>query len=70
MPHSTQTFFDLVTLDDIELTKGHKRLIRVLGSIPDTIHVVPSALFQYGMAAFRGQASNNKYLKNVLRPDL
>ena len=77
MSHSIQTknveftFFDLVTLDDIELTQGHKRLRRVLESVPDTIHVVPSALFQSDMAAFPGQASNNRYLKkNVLRPDL
>ena len=50
--------YDLVTLDDLELTQGHKRLRRVLRSIPATIHVVPSALFQSDMAALLGAASN------------
>ena len=39
------TFFDLVTLDDLGLTQCDKSLRRVLRSIPNRIHVVPSALF-------------------------
>ena len=37
------TFFDPVALDDLELSQGHKRLRRVLRSILDTIHAVPSS---------------------------
>ena len=33
--------FDLVTSDDLDLTRGHQRLRRVLRSIPNTIHAVP-----------------------------
>ena len=53
MCHITQTqnvefdLFDLVTLDILDLTQSHKRPRRVLRSIPDTIHIVPSALFQF-----------------------
>ena len=54
------TFFDPVTLDDLELSQGHKRLRRVLRSILDTIHAVPSALFQFDTTALPGEASNDK----------
>ena len=55
--------FDLVTLDDHHLTQGRKMLRRVLRSIPDTIHVVPSALFQFDTAALPGEDSNERYSK-------
>ena len=57
------TFFDLVTLDDPDLTQGHKRLRRILRSIQDTIHVATSALFQSNVAALPGEASNDRYSK-------
>ena len=57
------TFFDLVTLDDLDLTEGHKRLRRMLRSIPDMIRVVPSALFQFDAAGLPGEASNDSYSK-------
>ena len=70
----TQNFkfdlFYLVTLDDLDLTLGHKRLRRVLGSISYTIHVVLSALFQFDTAALSVEASNDRYSKNDLCPDL
>ena len=71
MYHTTQTqnfefdLFDLVTLDDLELTRGHKRLRRLFRSIPDTIHAVPSAFFQFDMAALPGEASNDRFKKDV-----
>ena len=43
---SNLTSFNLLTLDDIDLTQGHKRLRRVLKSIPDTIKAFSSTLFQ------------------------
>ena len=64
MHHTTQTQhfkfdpFDLVILDDLDLTQGHKGLRRVLGSIPETIHVVPSALYQFNTAVLPGEASD------------
>ena len=51
--------FDLVTLDVNDLIQGHKIFRRVLRSIPDTIHVVPSALFLFDTAALPGEASND-----------
>ena len=54
------TSFDLVTLDDLDLTQGHKRLRRVLSSIPDTMYAVPSALFQSDTAALHCEASNDR----------
>ena len=66
MHHTTQSQnfkfgpFDFVTLDDLDLTQGHKRLRKVLRSIPDTIHVVPSALIQFGTAALPGEANNDR----------
>ena len=48
MHHTNQTqnvkfdSFDLVTLDNLYLTQGHKRLRMAIRSIPDTAHVVPS----------------------------
>ena len=50
---------NLVTLDDLVLTQGHKRLKRVFRSIPDTIRVVPSSLFQFHTATLPGEASND-----------
>ena len=70
MYHTTQThhfkfdFFDLLTLDDLHLTQGHKRLRMLLRSIPDTIHVVPLALFQFDTAALPGKASSDRYSKS------
>ena len=67
MYRTTQTqnlefnLFDLVTLDDLDLTQCHKRLRRVLRRIPDTIHVVPSALFQSDMAAVPGEVNIDRY---------
>ena len=49
--------FDLVTSDDLDLTRGHQRLRRVLKSIPDTIRAVSPALLQSDMAALPGEAS-------------
>ena len=44
MPLNTKIFnlsyFDFVTLDDLNLTQGHQRLTRVIRGIPDTIHAV------------------------------
>ena len=57
-------FFDIVTLDGHELSQGHKRLRRVLKSILDTVHAVPSALFQFDTAALPGGASKDKKSKN------
>ena len=51
--------FDPVTLDDLDLTKGRKRLRMVRRSIPETIHVVPPALFQFATAALPGESSND-----------
>ena len=55
-------FFGLVTLDDIdfwhEITRclgGYLKLTR-----PDTIHAVPSALFQLDMATLPGEASDER----------
>ena len=63
LPH-TQNFklyvFNSVTLDDLELSQGHKRLRRVLRSVLDTIHAVPSAFFQFDTIALPGEASNDK----------
>ena len=50
--------FDLVTLDDLDSTRGHKRLRRVLRSILYTIHAVLLALFHCDMAALPGEGSN------------
>ena len=52
--------FDLVTLDDLDLAQGHKKLRRALRSIQDTIHVVPSALFRSDTTALLGEASNDR----------
>ena len=52
------TFF-LVTSDDLDLTRQN-RLKRILLNIPGTIHVAPSASFQFDWAAFLGEASNNR----------
>ena len=66
MYHTTQTqhfkfdLFDLVTLGGLDLTQGHIRLSRVLRSIQDTIHVVPSTLFQNDAAALPGEARNDR----------
>ena len=65
MYHTVQTQifefgFYLVTLDDLDLTQGHKRLRRVLKSNPDTIHVVLSALFHCDTAALPGEGSNDR----------
>ena len=60
------TFIDLVTLDDPDLMQGHKMLKRVLRIIKDTIHVVPSALFQFDAAALPGEASEQwQIFKNL-----
>ena len=67
MYHTAQTqnfkfnHFNLVTLDGLDLTKGHKILRWVLRSIPDTIHVVLSALLQTDTAALPGEARNDRY---------
>ena len=51
MHHTTQaektkfTFFNLVTLDDLQLTQGQKTLRGVLRGIPHTIHVIPRPSF-------------------------
>ena len=52
--------FDLATLDDLDLTKGHKSLRRVLISIPDKIHAALSTLFQSDMAALQGESNNDR----------
>ena len=63
MYHTSQTqnfkfhLFGLVTLDDLDLTQGHKGLKSVLRRIPDTIDVVPSDLFQFDMAALLRETS-------------
>ena len=62
------TFFDLVTSDDLDLTQCHKRHKRVLKSIPDTIHVVPSDLFQCDTAALPGEADNDLYSNGKIDP--
>ena len=56
----TLTFFDLVTLDGLDLTQGQKKHRGVLRSIPYKIHVVPSALFPFDTAALSGEASNDR----------
>ena len=53
------TFFDLMTLDDLDLKQSHKMLRKVLRSIPETVHVVPSALFQFDMTALPGETSDD-----------
>ena len=69
MYHTTQTqnfkfdIADLVTLYDLDLTQGYKRLRRVHRSIPDTIHIVLLAIFKFDTAALPGEASNDMYLK-------
>ena len=62
--------YDLVTLDDPDLTKGHKSRKRVLRIVPDTIDVLPSALFQDDMAALPSEARNDRYSKFDIWPDL
>ena len=66
MHHATQTqnfkfeLCDLVTLDDLDLSQDHKRLRRVLRSIQDAMHIVPSASFQSDTAALPDEASNDR----------
>ena len=67
MYHTTQThnlktsyLFELVTLDDLDLTQGHKMLRTVLRNIPDVIHLVPSALFHSDTAGWPGEVSNDR----------
>ena len=72
MYHTTLTnhfrfdFFDLLTLDDLDWTQGHKRLMMVIRSIPDTIHVVPSTLFQFDTAALPAKPAVTDIQKIVL----
>ena len=44
--------FDYMTSNDLNVTRGHGTLRRALRSVPDTIHVVLSALFQFYTVAF------------------
>ena len=66
MYHTTKTqnfkfdLFDPVTLDDPDLTQSHKMLRMIRRSIPEKIHVVPSALFQYDTVALPSEASNDR----------
>ena len=66
MYHTTQSqnfkpdLFDFVTFDDLGLIQGHKMLRRVLTNIPDTFHVIPSALFQFDVIVLPGEASNDR----------
>ena len=68
--HITQTqnsktgLFDLVTLDDLDLTRGHQRLT-VLSRIPDTIFVVSSAPFPSDTSALPGEPSNDTSPKST-----
>ena len=66
--HQTLNFkfdlFDLVTLDDLQFSQGHKRLKRILRIIPYTIHVVPSNLLQFDTAALPGEGSNDRQSKS------
>ena len=72
MHHTTQTqnfkfeLFDIVALDGLDLTQGHKMLRRVLRIILGTMHVAQLALFQFGTAALPGEESSERYLKNDL----
>ena len=50
--------FNLMTSDNLHLTRTNQMLVMVLSSIPGTIHVGSSALFQFNMAALAGEASN------------
>ena len=67
--HTTQIqnfkfdLFNLVTLDNLDLTQGHKRLRRVLRSVPDTIHAVLFALFHFDTATLSSKASNDRLSK-------
>ena len=60
--------FDPVTLDDLDLTKGRKRLRMVRRSIPETIHVVPPALFQFATAALPGESSKTDSKNQTFDP--
>ena len=55
IPPQTQNYksdpFDLVALDDHDLTQCKQRLRKVFRSIPDTIHAISAALFQSDMVA-------------------
>ena len=74
MYHTAQTqnfifdLFDLVTLDDLNLTQGHEMPRRVLRSIPDTMYAILSALFHFHTAALPGEASNDRYSKLTFDP--
>ena len=48
--------FDPVTLDDIDLTEGERRIRRVFRSIPVTVHAISLALFPSDIAALPGEA--------------
>ena len=56
----TQSFklslFDLVTLDNHDLTQGNQRLRRV----PESIHALSSVLFKFDTAALPCEASDGK----------
>ena len=62
--------FELVTSDDLGLIRGHQMLRRATRSIPDTINAVTSVLFQFDMAAFPGESSDDRWSKCDLWPDL
>ena len=70
--HTTQTqnipfdLFCLVTFDDIDLTRGQKRLRRLPRSIPDTIDAVFLASFQIDMLTLPGEASDDSKTKSDL----
>ena len=49
-----------MTMDHLALTQGHQSLRRVLRSIPDTIHVIPTDLFPFDAAALPDEASDDE----------
>ena len=56
------TLYNHVTYDDINLTRGHQKLRRLLRSITDTVNAASSALFQLDTTTLHGEASDDKVL--------
>ena len=71
MYHTTQTqicifpSFDLVTLHDLDLSRGYQGLRGVSRNISDTINAVPLAIFQLDTAASPGKSSDDRKQTNL-----
>ena len=65
MYHANQTensqfdLFDLVTVGDIDLTRGHQMFRRVIRIVPDAIHAISSSLF-HSKGYIAGKGNENK----------